>query len=53
MSDDGVGLPAEVDVSAPRTLGLRIVNTLVSQLHGALTVGQGPGASFTLHFPQG
>ncbi len=53
VSDDGVGLPAEVDVSAPRTLGLRIVNTLVSQLHGALTVGQGPGASFTLHFPQG
>src|SRR5271157_4311742 len=53
VSDDGVGLPVDVDVSAPRTLGLRIVNTLVSQLHGLLVVGQGPGASFTVHFPQG
>ncbi|MGO9307784.1 MAG: histidine kinase dimerization/phosphoacceptor domain -containing protein [Spirochaetia bacterium] len=53
VSDDGVGLPADVDVSAPRTLGLRIVNTLVSQLHGTLVTGNGPGASFTLRFPQG
>jgi two-component sensor histidine kinase len=51
VSDNGVGLPADVDVTAPRTLGLRIVNTLVSQLHGALVVGSGPGASFTLTFP--
>jgi two-component sensor histidine kinase len=53
VSDNGVGLPADVDIAAPRTLGLRIVNTLVSQLHGALVVGSGPGASFTLTFPGG
>jgi len=53
VSDDGVGLPADVDVSAPRSLGLRIVNTLVSQLHGTLAVGPGPGTSFTLTFPRG
>jgi len=29
------------------------VNTLVSQLHGTLAVGPGPGATFTLTFPQG
>jgi two-component sensor histidine kinase/sensor domain CHASE-containing protein len=52
VSDDGVGLPAGMDVHAPRTLGLRIVNTLVGQLHGTLVVGRGPGAVFTLHFPQ-
>jgi two-component sensor histidine kinase len=53
VSDNGIGLPADVDVSAPRSLGLRIVNTLVSQLHGTLAVGAGPGASFTLTFPRG
>ena len=53
VSDNGVGLPVDVDVSAPRSLGLRIVNTLVSQLHGTLAVGTGPGASFTVTFPAG
>jgi two-component sensor histidine kinase len=53
VSDDGVGVPADVDVSAPRTLGLRIVNTLVGQLHGTLVAGPAPGASFTVTFPQG
>jgi two-component sensor histidine kinase len=53
ISDNGVGLPAGVDTGAPSSLGLRIVNTLVSQLHGVLVVGTGPGASFTLTFPEG
>ena len=53
VSDDGVGLPAGVDVAAPVSLGLRIVNSLVSQLHGTMAVGPGPGASFTLTFPDG
>ena len=52
VSDDGVGLPAAVDVTAPVSLGLRIVNSLVSQLHGTMAVGSGPGASFTLTFPE-
>ena len=51
VSDDGVGLPAGLDLAAPRSLGLRIVNSLVAQLQGTLTVGKGPGASFTLTFP--
>jgi two-component sensor histidine kinase len=53
VSDNGIGLPASVDVGAPSSLGLRIVNTLVSQLHGTLVVGPGPGASFTITFPEG
>ncbi|MGA2639379.1 MAG: CHASE4 domain-containing protein [Spirochaetia bacterium] len=53
VSDNGVGLPADVDIGAPVTLGLRILNTLVSQLHGTLAVDRGPGATFTLTFPQG
>jgi two-component sensor histidine kinase len=53
VSDDGVGFPAEVDYRAPATLGLRIVHMLVEQLRGAITMGEGPGASFTITFPAG
>jgi len=52
VSDNGVGLPAELDTGAPRSLGLRIVNSLVSQLHGRLAVASGPGATFTITFPE-
>ena len=52
VSDNGVGLPAELDTGAPRSLGLRIVNSLVAQLHGTLTVASGPGASLTITFPE-
>ena len=53
VSDDGVGLPPAVDMTNPRTLGLRIVNSLVSQLHGELALGSGPGASFSITFAEG
>jgi two-component sensor histidine kinase/sensor domain CHASE-containing protein len=52
VSDDGVGLPATVDMGAPHSLGLRIVNSLVGQLRATLAVGPGPGTSFTITFPE-
>ncbi len=51
VGDDGIGLPQTVDTASPHTLGLRIVNSLVAQLHGSLTVERAPGASFTITFP--
>jgi two-component sensor histidine kinase len=53
ISDDGTGFPREIDIRNPSTLGLRIVNILVAQLRGALTVNAGPGTSFTISFPSG
>jgi two-component sensor histidine kinase len=53
VSDDGVGLPASLDMAAPSSLGLRIVNSLVGQLHGALSVTRAPGTTFTITFPEG
>ena len=51
ISDDGRGLPPEFDIKTPRTLGLRIVGSLVAQLKGTFSAGPGPGASFTVTFP--
>ena len=38
VSDDGVGIPAEVDPMTTKTLGLQIVRALVTQLKGEISV---------------
>jgi two-component system, sensor histidine kinase PdtaS len=53
VSDDGVGFPPGVDYRTPVTLGLRIVNILVSQIRGTLTMPPGPGSTFAISFPAG
>jgi two-component sensor histidine kinase/HAMP domain-containing protein len=53
ISDDGTGFLREIDIRNPSTLGLRIVNILVEQLRGTLTMNAGSGTSFTVSFPSG
>jgi two-component sensor histidine kinase len=48
VSDTGVGLPADFDLSRSKSLGLRLVSDLAKQLLGTLEIG--PGASFTVVF---
>ncbi|MBI4512244.1 MAG: PAS domain S-box protein [Deltaproteobacteria bacterium] len=42
VRDNGVGMPGDVDARKEETLGLRLVSTLVDQLHGTLEVERGP-----------
>ncbi|MGA2479290.1 MAG: CHASE4 domain-containing protein [Spirochaetia bacterium] len=51
VADDGVGFPPGVDYRNPATLGLRIVNILVSQIRGTLTMPGGAGSTFAISFP--
>jgi len=51
VSDDGIGFPSDIDVRAPRTLGLRIVNILAAQIGGSLDLRTAGGTTFTLAFP--
>jgi PAS domain S-box-containing protein len=53
VSDNGAGLPAEVDVRSTRTLGLRLVNRLTAQLKGDLQVSSAPGGGtvISIKFP--
>ncbi len=53
ISDDGVGMPKELDFRNPSTLGLRIVNILVEQIKGTLVLNPVPGTSLTITFPMG
>lgn len=50
VSDTGVGLPEDIDLQYPQTLGLRLVNTLVKQLGGRMEVRSTDGAEFRIRF---
>ncbi|WP_394846454.1 PAS domain S-box protein [Pendulispora brunnea] len=51
VRDDGVGLPAGVDVQRAGSLGLQLVSTLAEQLEGTVTVRNDLGTTFELTFP--
>jgi len=51
VRDDGVGLPADLDLEQTQTLGMQLVTGLVSQLYGELRVERGKGAAFFIGFP--
>ncbi len=50
VRDDGVGLPASLDLSAPVTLGMAMVQKLSQQLEAELFVDREPGARVRFAF---
>jgi two-component sensor histidine kinase len=51
VADDGVGLPQEMEVLHPESLGLELVNTLATQLDGTLTWEREGGTTCMVTFP--
>jgi len=51
ISDNGVGIPKDLDFRKTESLGLRIVNVLVeNQLHGEITLNRDKGTEFKIKF---
>jgi PAS domain S-box-containing protein len=50
FADDGVGLPADVGFWSTKTLGLRLVRSLVRQLDGEIEVDGPPGVEYRIRF---
>lgn len=50
VADDGVGLPPEVGFWNTKTLGLRLVRSLVRQIDGEIDVAGPPGAEYRIRF---
>jgi len=50
VADNGVGLPVDLDILNTKSLGLQLVNSLVNQLEGTLTVEKTRGAAFQISF---
>ncbi|MBG0775480.1 MAG: PAS domain S-box protein [Desulfovibrionaceae bacterium] len=51
VADDGCGLPADLDLAAPRSLGLQLVTMLTQQVRGELRVERDRGTAFIITFP--
>jgi PAS domain S-box-containing protein len=51
ISDNGVGLPAHIDIRNPSTFGLQLVHLLNQQLAGTIKVNREKGTTFAIEFP--
>jgi PAS domain S-box-containing protein len=50
ISDNGVGIPENLDIEDLESLGLQLVTTLVDQLDGELEINRNNGTEFTVRF---
>lgn len=51
VQDNGIGFPEAVDFQNTKSLGLELVNLLVGQMNGAITLTVEGGTTFTITFP--
>lgn len=52
VGDNGIGLPDEIDLDHIETLGLQLVNSLVAQILGTITLNRSGGTEFRIDFSQ-
>lgn len=50
VHDNGVGLPAKIDVKSVSSLGLKLVDILSSQINGKLNIKKGKGTTISIKF---
>jgi two-component sensor histidine kinase len=51
-TDNGVGLPPDFNMNDSDTLGMKIINTLVKQLSGTISLSVKEGTEVTIRFPK-
>ena len=51
VSDDGIGIPDDLDLERTVTLGLQLVSLLTDQLGGAVSIQRANPTRFALRFP--
>jgi len=52
VSDDGIGLPDDIDFKKMKSLGIRLVNSLVGQLDGTIELDTSSGTKFIIKFKE-
>jgi len=50
VADNGVGLPADINLTNPDSLGLTLVNLLIRQLNATLNIERNSGTTFRIVF---
>ncbi|MBN2159450.1 MAG: PAS domain S-box protein [Spirochaetes bacterium] len=52
IQDNGTGIPDEIDINRPDTLGMELIRELVIQIKGTVTVRRAGGTAYTIQFPK-
>ena len=52
VSDDGVGIPENLDIDNTESLGLRLINTLADQLDGSIVLDRNDRTTFRIEFSE-
>jgi len=52
VADTGVGFPEDLDFTKTRSLGMRLVNTLVDQMNGTIELDRTKGTCFLIRFTE-
>ena len=52
ISDNGIGLPKDINIENPKKLGLQLVNNLINQLDGYLKLNTNNGTEFKITFQE-
>ena len=52
IADDGIGLPKNINLENPETLGLQLVKNLINQLDGYLKLNTDNGTEFKITFQE-
>jgi len=50
VSDNGIGIPDEIDYRNTESMGMQLIVTLVSQLKGTINLNSGEGTIFRITF---
>ncbi len=50
VSDNGIGFPEGIDFRNTKSLGMQLVNSLVSQINGTIDLDRGEGTAFRIEF---
>lgn len=50
ISDNGIGLPEEIDFNTESTLGLKLVRSLINQVDGTIQLDRTKGTKYTITF---
>jgi len=52
VSDDGIGIPRNIDINKTKTLGMQLISVLAAQLGGTLKINRRKGTSVTIKFKE-
>jgi PAS domain S-box-containing protein len=52
ISDNGIGMPANIDLNKLETLGLLLVTNLTEQIDGEITINRNHGTEFIIRFKE-